>query len=421
MMTNDMGDTEKLSQYIAEARGMGIEVLPPDLNESQVYFAPAPGTRPSSPPTASPAATAGRPSTPESSVPNNAIRFGLAAIKGVGEVAVHSILKARNEGKHFTSLSDMCQRVDGRSVNRKVLEALIKAGACDCFGKTRATLAAQAERTLARAASVIADRQRGQSSLFGSFEDQPIEGPDAGVNLPEWPDHELLASEKELLGFYVTGHPLTPYANLLQKFSLSTTKTIAQVPNRTLTRIGGMIAVVQKGTSKKTGKNYAMVTLEDLEGSVQVLCINESYDKYAGMLELKKAILVIGEVSTGDEAPKLFPQEIMRLEDAPRRYTRQVQLRLYTAHVTPESLEALRDLVMAHPGKCPLLLCFKRPTGEMIFLETHERYFVGPSHEFQQAVDERFGEDTYYAKVDNSLPERAPRRWERRSENGNEE
>ena len=408
MMTNDMGDTDKLSQYIAEARGMGIEVLPPDVNESQVYFAPAAGTR----------AEAGSQAGPAGGGEKNAIRFGLAAIKGVGEVAVHSILKARNEGPRFTSLSDMCQRVDGRTVNRKVLEALIKAGACDGFGKTRATLMAQTDRTLARAASVIADRQRGQSSLFGSFEDQPIEGPDAGLNLPEWPDHELLAHEKELLGFYVTGHPLTPYANLLEKFSLSTTKTIALVPNRTLTRIGGMIAAVQKGTSKKTGKNYAMVTLEDLEGSVQMLCINESYDKYIGMLELKKAILVVGEVNTGDEATKIFPQEIMRLEDAPRRYTKQVQLRLYTAHLTPELIEAARDLVVAHPGKCPLLLCFKRPTGEMIFLETHERYFVGPSHELQQAVDRRFGEDTYYAKVDNALPERAMRKWERRAENG---
>ena len=182
-----------------------------------------------------------------------------------------------------------------------------------------------------------------------------------------------------------------------------------------------MIAAVQKGTSKKTGKNYAMVTLEDLEGSVQMLCINESYDKYIAMLEPKKAILVIGEVSTGDEAPKIFPQEIMRLEDAPRRYTKQVQLRLYTAHLRPEAIESVRDLLLGFPGKCPLLLCFKRPTGEMIFLETHERYFVGPSHELQQAVDERFGEDTYYAKVDTALPERSPRKWERRAENGGEE
>src|SRR5262249_41142067 len=204
------------------------------------------------------------------------IRFGLAAIKGVGEVAVEAILKARQNGGKFKSLADMCERLDGRSVSRKVLEGLIKCGACDCFGKTRATLFSQMEHTLARAASIIADRQRGQSSLFGSLEDPTATLPEAQVDLPEWPEHELLAQEKELLGFYVTGHPLTPYASILEKYSLTSTKTLDQLHNRTLTRLGGMIAAVQNGFSKKSGKPYSMVTLEDLDGTVQVLCMNET-------------------------------------------------------------------------------------------------------------------------------------------------
>ena len=114
----------------------------------------------------------------------------------------------------------MCERVDGRSLNRKVLEGLIKCGACDCFKKNRATLFAQVDRTLARAASVIADRQRGQSSLFGTLEERRVAQPEGEANLPEWPEHEMLAQEKEHLGFYVTGHPLTPYASILQKYSI---------------------------------------------------------------------------------------------------------------------------------------------------------------------------------------------------------
>jgi DNA polymerase-3 subunit alpha len=349
------------------------------------------------------------------------IRFGLAAIKGVGEVAVESILKARGEGGKFPSLSQMCERVDGRSVNRKVLEALIKCGACDSFGKTRATLFSQMDRTLARAASVIADRQRGQSSLFGAFEDRATSEPESQVNLPEWPEHEMLAYEKELLGFYVTGHPLAPYASILEKYSLANTKKLAELPNRTLTRLGGLIAAVQNGVSKKSGKPYALVTLEDLEGSVQVLCINENYDKNRELLVPGKAIFVVGEVNTGDERPKIFPQEIMPLEDAPRRYTKQVHLRLHTAHLKPESLESIRELVASFPGKCPLFLCFVRPTGEVLFLETHEKYFVCPSRELQQAADDRFGEETYYVKVDTSPPERAPRRWERKADYATEE
>jgi DNA polymerase-3 subunit alpha len=400
MMTNDMGDTAKLSQYINEARGFGIEVLGPDVNESHIHFAPAPNS--------------GKEAKNEEV--QQAIRFGLAAIKGVGEVAVQAILKARDEGGKFETLADMCQRVDGRTVTRKILEGLIKSGACDCFKQNRATHFAQIDRTLARAASIIADRQRGQSSLFGALEEKTVPMPEAATNLPEWPQHELLAHEKELLGFYVTGHPLTPFAPILEKYCLNNTTTLAQVPNRSLTRIGGMIAAVQSGFSKKSGKPYAMVTLEDLEGSVQILCMNENYDKYQSLLVANKAILVIGEVNTGEDRPKIFPQEIMPLEDAPRKYTKQVYLRLQMAHMQPEQIESVKGLITAHPGRCPLFLCFSKPTGEKIFIETHERYFVAPSRELQQAADELFGEETYFAKVDTTLPERAQRRWEKKPE-----
>ncbi|MGO9585797.1 MAG: DNA polymerase III subunit alpha [Limisphaerales bacterium] len=414
MMTNDMADTAKLSQYINEAREFGIEVLQPDVNESQVYFASAergPGFQP---------VNSADKDTGQRPVPQRqGIRFGLAAVKGVGEVAVETILKARNERGKFTSLSDLCERVDGRTVNRKILEALIKSGACDGFGQTRATLCAQIERTLSRAASIAADRQRGQSSLFGALEEKAPPMPESISNLPEWPQHELLAHEKELLGFYVTGHPLTPFAPILEKYALTNTAKLAELPNRSLTRIGGLIAAVQNGVSKRSGKPYSMVTLEDLEGSVQILCMNENYDKYRGLLTPNKAILVIGEVNTGDDRPKIFPQEIMPLEDAPRRFTRQVHLRLHTAHLKSEQLESVRELVAAHPGKCPLLLCFMRPGGEVIFVDTNERFSVTPSQKLQQEADARFGEETYYAKADTSLPERPPRRWERKAESGN--
>jgi DNA polymerase-3 subunit alpha len=139
--TNDMGDTAKLTILITEAKAMGLEVLPPDLNESRTNFAPAHDGK--------------------------VIRYGLAAIKGVGEAAVDAMLLARDEGEPFKSLSDVCNRVDLRAVNRKVLDALIKAGACDSFGQSRASLCAQIERTLSRAASAADDRARGQETLFG--------------------------------------------------------------------------------------------------------------------------------------------------------------------------------------------------------------------------------------------------------------
>ncbi|HZL78611.1 MAG TPA: DNA polymerase III subunit alpha [Candidatus Limnocylindrales bacterium] len=391
MMTNDVADTEKLSEYIAEAREFGIEVLGPDVNESGVYFAPA--------------------------KEGKAIRFGLAAIKGVGEGAVETILKARNESGKFKSLAELCERVDGRTLTRKPLEALIKTGACDVFGQSRATLFAQIERTLARAASILSDKQKGQSSLFGALEEKSPPMPEGISNLPEWPQHELLAHEKELLGFYVTGHPLTPLVPLLEKYSLTNTATLAELPNRSLTRIGGMIAAVQHGVSKKSGKPYSMVTLEDLEGSVQLLVMND-YDKFRPLLEVNKAILVLGEISTGEDRPKIFPQEIMPLADAPKKYTKQVHLRLNTAHLTNEILDQIRDLTAAHPGKCPLFLCFRQPAGELVFVSAHENFFVAPSLELEKAVNGLLGEETYYAKVDTGLPEKARRSWEKKNGGG---
>jgi DNA polymerase-3 subunit alpha len=239
--------------------------------------------------------------------------------------------------------------------------------------------------------------------------------PEAISNLPEWPQHELLAHEKELLGFYVTGHPLTPYAPILEKYCLATTSKLAEVPNRSMTRIGGLIAAAQHGFSKKSGKPYSMVTLEDLEGSVQVLVMNDNYDKFRSLLEINKAIMVIGEVNTGEDKPKIFPQDIFPLEDAPKKFTKQVHLRLHTAHLKPESMESVRTLVTAHPGKVPLFLCLMRPTGEVIFIEPNERYAVTPSRQLQAAADEQFGEETYYVKVDMTLPEKQ-NRWGRKSE-----
>jgi DNA polymerase-3 subunit alpha len=394
MMTNDMSATEKLTEYIAEARSFGIEVLQPDVNESHLYFAPAQD--------------------------GTAIRFGMAAVKGVGEAAVEAILKARGENGHFKTLAELCERVDGRSLGRKTLEALIKTGACDSFGQTRATLFAQIERTMARAASLLSDKQKGQSSLFGALEEKAPPMPESISNLPEWPQHELLAHEKELLGFYVTGHPLTPLAPLLEKYSLVNTAKLAGLPNRSLTRIGGMIATASHGFSKKSGKPYSMVTLEDLDGSVQLLVMND-YDKFRPLLEVNKAILVTGEVSTGEDKPKIFPQEIMALADAPAKYTKQVHLRLNSAHLTPEKLAEIRDLLAAHAGKTPVFLCFMQPSGAMVFIETHDRFGVTPSLELEQAVNQMLGEKTYYAKVDSTLPERQKRNWERKGGTTNDD
>lgn len=426
MMTNDQADLAKLAQYIAEAKGFGIEVLGPDVNESDVSFAPASLSRTGgSPVKVGQAASlpgtdsgklpelrdgqAGRP-------PRERIRFGLAAIKGVGEVAVQSILEARQAGGRFATLADLCERIDTRAVNKKVLECLIKAGACDALGPNRATLMALLDQSLARASSLAADKAKGQSSLFDAFDAAPKKKVEKPVVLPEWPTSERLSYEKELLGMYVSGHPFQPSLRLAERYATHTIEELASVPNRGMARVAGLVTGVQDGVSKKSGKKYAMVTIEDLTGTVQILAMNENYEKFRPLFAPNEALLITSEVSTGEDKPKLFPQDILRLNDAPRKLTKQVRLRFDIAKLDRAKLESVRSLVEAHRGPVPLFLALRFPGGEIAYLEPNNHFTVAPSVEFETALTEAFGDGTYSAIADRSLPERALRKWERKSD-----
>ena len=144
-------------------------------------------------------------------------------------------------------------------------------------------------------------------------------------DLVEWERGDILAAEKELLGFYVSGHPLDPYRELLGQYCLHDSETVKVLESRKVTRVGGLIAAVQRGISRRTNKPYAIATIEDLKDSFQVLCMNENYDKYQELLLANRTVLVIGEATNSESTPKIFPQEIIPLDDAPAKFTRQVQ------------------------------------------------------------------------------------------------
>ena len=316
MMTNDMADTDKLSQYIAEARGMGIEVLPPDVNESQVHFAPAQsraGVR---------AGSTGRPEL-HGRQARRPPHFGHPLRAGGHQGRRGDRGGSHSEGarrRREVPLAGRPVRAGGRALGEPQ-----GPGSADQVRRVR--LPGPDARDAVRA-------DRPDAGARGQHHRGPAARPGLAVRRA-WktarrkrrsPMTQLCRNgrstncsrtRRSCSGFYVTGHPLTPYAPILEKYALANTTTLAQLPPRSLTRIGGLIAAVQNGVSKKSGKPYSLVTLEDLEGSVQVLCLNENYDKYRELLAPGKAILVIGEVNTGDDKPKIFPQEIMPLEEAP--------------------------------------------------------------------------------------------------------
>ncbi|MEC8973402.1 MAG: OB-fold nucleic acid binding domain-containing protein, partial [Verrucomicrobiota bacterium] len=392
-MTNDMADTAKLGVLTDEARSLGIEVLPPDVNESQVLFAPARD--------------------------GSVIRFGMAAIKGVGSIAVEEIIQARETGDPFADLFDLCDRCDTRTVNRKVLEALIKSGACDGLDGTRAGQFSVIDRALAKASSQARDRESGQTSLFGAFEESSKSMQDKVPDLVEWERGDILAAEKELLGFYVSGHPLDPYRELLGQYCLHDSETVKALESRKMTRVGGLIAAVQRGISRRTNKPYAIATIEDLKDSFQVLCMNENYDKYQELLLENKTVLVIGEANNSENTPKIFPQEIIPLDDAPAKFTQQVQFRLNGSELGPEKMDEILGLATSHPGRCPLYLCIQQQDSRLVFIDTSDKHFVRPSEQLRVEVNEMLGPDSYYAKVDTALPEPAKRQWQRKEKNGN--
>src|SRR5438552_1311075 len=288
LLTSEVGDTDKIVKYIEECRAMGIRVEPPDVNVSAVRF----------------------------SVAGDTVRFGLAAIKNVGEGAMESILRARAEAGPFTSLEDFCARVDLRLVNRRVLESLSKAGAFDSLGLTRAHLLATADAALESGQRKQRDRAEGQASFFDLLPaGAPAPSAPVAEVVPEWEPDQRLAFEKEVLGFYVSGHPLARFRGVVESLGLTTTAELAAKGHAARVLLFGH-ATGLKETSTKSGNRMAFFTLEDMDGTVEVTVFPEPYKAAAACLSSREALLVRGRVDDGEKGRVVLADDIRPLEEA---------------------------------------------------------------------------------------------------------
>lgn len=388
LLSNELANTEKIQILVTECKNMGIEVLPPDVNESGLRFTVADGK----------------------------IRFGLAAIKNVGENAVQAILDTRAAGGKFASLDDLCQRMDLRTVNRKVLESLIKCGACDSLiskGGNRAKLYSEIDWQLNRATSIQRDRERGQGALFDV---EPVnvqrQMPHLSGSSVEWAESEMLAFEKELLGFYVTGHPLARYDHIFRRYHLTSTTALAGLTDGQTARMGGIISNVTPRTTK-AGKPMAIINLEDLDGTIEIPVFPEAYAKFASQLKTDAAVCIAGAVSLKEDTPKFYADHIMPLEQVPRQFTKSVHIRIPVASVADDTLDRMRDILRANTGDCPVLCCFMYPDGRLVYLETGPGFSVTPSPSLITQIEQLLGRDTVYLKVDTeklNAPVTTPRR-----------
>ncbi|HEY3169821.1 MAG TPA: DNA polymerase III subunit alpha, partial [Thermoanaerobaculia bacterium] len=367
-LSAEIGSTDGIVKVIGDCAEMGIPVLPPDINESQKNFAAV----------------------------GSAIRFGLAAIKGVGDQAAESILEERRK-QTFFSFTDLAHRLDSRLVNKRTLDALICAGALDSLRKNRATLAAASDRVVAQAARRREEAELGQSNLFGGGADgEPLE--DGFSEEPEWSLDEKLRREKEVLGFYVTGHPLTKYADEIERFSDSRVQELASRVDQ-IVRVAGVLVNVKKQKIKKgvnEGKTMLKATLEDTSGGVAVCVFASLYEKVASWIRADMPVLVTAIVREAGGSLELTVQDLMPLEGIRERLAREMEIRIDLTLADETLMGRLKDLLRLHSGTTPLALRLVRPGDFDVKLKAADSIRVTPSPRLTGELRALTGEDSVH-------------------------
>jgi len=368
LLTSERTNTDKIVIYIEEAERMGIKVLPPDVNESDLKFTVVSGN----------------------------IRFGLSAVKNVGEGAIESIISAREKAGKFTSLYNFCENIDARLVNKKVLESLIKCGAFDCFKLFRSQLAAILDKAMEIAGGIQKDRSRGQLSFFDNIKTKQSDFKTDFTDIPdikEWPESQLLSFEKQMLGFYVTGHPLAKFEKILKTFSTLNTARLKEGTENQSMSIGGIISRLKNTVTKKSNEKMAIMILEDLEGTVEVLVFPSSYQNFGKYVRKDAIVFVKGRLSLREEHPKIIADEVIPLEQAQQKYTTGLVIKLYTTGLEEESLYFLKDMLAKYHGEVPVYIDFAMSEGRKTTVELGVDYYIEPKEELLHEIEDKFGSD----------------------------
>jgi len=381
LLTYEMDNTEKIVDYIAECVQMDIKVLAPDINESGVDFTPLYEQQ-------------------EDGQKNaGVIRFGLAAVKGVGGKAVEQIIAARKEVGRFQSLFHFCENVDLRAANKQVLEALIKAGAFDKLGGGRAQMMAGLERAMESGAGLQADKHAGQMNFFG----QMAGGDDYSKDhkqLPEvapWPEPKMLAYEKEVLGFYVTSNPLSHHAETINVYSTQNSSQLAEANGEKQIVIGGMITKIRFNltkTGRNAGSKMAVFTLEDLQGQVEVVMFPDVLNEYADVLVQDAIIFVKGKLDYRRERPNILASELIRLEDVREKLAAKVKIGLDASEVTKEKVAMIKSICRHHRGKSSVYVAVRTDKGK-VYAAADKELSVNPDLEFCRKMRQLVGEENF--------------------------
>ncbi len=380
LLSNAINDTDKISIFVAECQRMGIPIYPPDVNLSHLKFMPEALAEHVGAPV--------EPSMSDEAAERSAIRFGLAAIKNVGELAMASVVDERNARGSYASMQDFCARLDSRAVNKKILENLVRCGAMDFTKQDRAEMFAEIDTVMASALSAHRDRASGQASMFDDFAAAPAKAASQKVRAGQsawtpWSGAEKLAFEKELLGFYVTGHPLNPYKSVLNGGKYTPVVNLNTLDDRGNFHVAGSLASVEKKYTKKEGKPFAIIVLEDLSGSIEAMVWNDVYNKCVKLLEPGQMVALSGTVRHRNEELQVVINEVapLRLPRLPEPARGPLRLRFEMESVRSDELGELREILAASPGDCPVELEFRRADGHRLLIQ------VGTSHHVRRTPE----------------------------------
>ena len=366
LLTSEKDSTDKIVEYVNEVKKMGIEVLPPDVNESGDIF---------------------------TVIDEKNIRFGLIAVKNVGQGSIESMLQARDKHGKFKSLEDFCENIDLRLVNRKVIESLIKAGAMDFFGLYRAQLMLRLDQTLEASSKAQKEKTKGQLSFFDL-------GPDNGfkktvVDVPqirEWPEPQLLAFEKEMLGFYVTGHPLARFASQLKRFACSSIASIPSHKDGDTVKMAGLIIKIKNTVTRKSGEKMSILKIEDLEGTIEVLVFPESYKQNSRYIQPNSAVLVSGRLSLKEESPKIIANSILPVEEAYKQITK---IDINIAGIRENLLHSLKEKLVQNSGQTPVYLHVDIPHRARYQILVGDELYVQPNQSLIHDLETLIGEKRF--------------------------
>jgi len=359
---------DSLVEHLEDCQRMEIEVVPPDVNCSSAEFTVADGK----------------------------ICFALSAIKGCGTAAATAIAQQREADGPYRSLFDFCERVDPAVVNRSAVETLVKAGAFDSLGVRRAQLFAAVDRAMQSGAAAAADRRSGQMGLFGDDDDEPEEAAANLPNVPEWEERDKLTKEKEVLGYYLSSHPLDEYRQTLATYCTHTSAEAAALSNRAEVMLGGMLASIKHSHTKnpKPGSpsRYAMFDLEDTAGIMRTIVWPEQFAQFGELVEPDAIVVVRGAIDKrpGSEEANLIVNEIIPLADLEKRYTRGVRIRVIEQTHGRKKLEQLHEILRGYPGNCELQLVICLDDGSRVDCRCGD-FRVAVTGEMRTRVDDLLG------------------------------